>query len=250
MDDRSAALVLVLAITRSVDRTRDARESDLPVLRGAPVVYAWWTSEDRVHSARELFRAGTLGAATAVWYAPNLREAIAYAKYAAAFGESKGLQQNAVAWLQLLAIELTGFILLAGFAVVFVWFFVTFKSRRLQFPTRPVTMLLLGAIPFLVGAMRGPSTNSRHPLPALVLLAIAGILSVYWSVDGAQRSRFALACWVAAVIAQWGITKMAEIPAGNEWLRASRMGPRLEEYVPALRLLRPKPNTDVESAWD
>ena len=239
---RSLGLVMGLGMLAKVT---------FPFFIALPVVYAWWTSEDGVHSARELFRAGALGAAiAAVWYAPNLREAIAYATYASAFGESKGFLRNAVAWLRLLAIDGTGFILLAGFAVVFVWFLVTFKSRRPQFPTRPVTMLLLGAFPFLVVVMRGPSTNSRHPLPSLVLLAIAGILSVYWIVDGPPRSRFALACWVAAVIAQWGITKVAEIPAGNEWLRASSIGRRLEEYLPALRLLRPKPNTDVEWLTD
>jgi hypothetical protein len=110
--------------------------------------------------------------------------------------------------------------------------------------------LLLGAIPFMALCLTMDGENSRHPLPAIVLLAMASVLAVLSVAAASRIGIVALSIFMGAVLGQWSMNKLAEVPRTGEWLRSCGASRVIRTMIPAVDLLRPSTHTDIDWVMD
>ncbi len=212
-----------------------------------PVAFGWWLSKERGRYTLRMLAAGFLGLAiAAIWYLPNWRIALAHANHGYLWGGNRDIVANITAWSNVLPVDGMGFVLLAGFAAALLWLVPAIRHGRAQFATSPLVWLVISALPFLLTSLTSSNVTVRIPMPSLVLLTIAGVLVVYWIADTAPGGRVALACFSVAVIVQWSLSSLAQIPRTGEWLRGMRAAPILQVLIPPLAWLRGTPEPDVD----
>ncbi len=208
-----------------------------------PAMLWWlWRGDGKsafVERLRACAVAAVTGAATAsVWYGSNWRSALSYAQFArdAALDPAATRMRHVMGWLSAYSRDGVGFPMLVVClaAIALGW-------ARAE---RRIALLLAGALPLLVYLATGDWPNSRHPLPALVLLALALLLAA----AKGRRWKRAIFVSVAVVVgAQWLAVRAVDTTLVT-WRPRTELGAKAVDYfVPAL-WRRPASDAAVDAA--
>jgi 4-amino-4-deoxy-L-arabinose transferase-like glycosyltransferase len=224
-----------------------------PLFVGLPMAY--WLVMGGGREVRLSQRVKTLVVAAVVatlvaslWYAFNLKGAFYYAQFSTSYQERVGMNRSLATrvhdWAWVMAASGIGWVLLAiGAYGVILAIIGCFAKGKQSFALRPDFYLyfLLGAIPFIVMSVRTQvSSNTRHPLSSLVLIALAILIFVFQSVErsGFPR-RLALTPIALIVTVQFVATMLTLHPAVAARLNKSGFAVWAARLIPSSRDVRP-----------
>ncbi len=193
-------------------------KASFPMFAGPPLLY-WLLARPWGAALRARLRAAAIAAATAVpiaalWYAANWRDALTYARFAQslALDPSASRWQNLRGWLTSYLGDGIGYVipaLLLAAAAAAIATRHAAPHRVHRRPQRLLVLALAGSVPALVYFLPGAWPNSRHPLPALVLLALALVLLLDRALAASRHAGALFRAALLVVAAQWLVVNLA-----------------------------------------
>ncbi len=184
-------------------------KASFPAFVALPLIV--WSWRNRVRARALLYACAMALAIAGPWYAVQYRKVIAHAVMAndAKLDPAATMLRNAQAWILTYAESGIGYCLLfvVGLGLLAGWLT---RSKPAAGKDRAIVLLLAGSLPALIYLLQAGWPSSRVALPALILLAIALILSMAYVVKDSRYRRPILAVCLVIISAHWAIAWGAE----------------------------------------